>query len=400
MDTSRRRDPSPIVDDKQIAFPDPVGRSDMEPRISIPLIDLGIQQEAIADLVVRGWARIVAANDFVLAEDVRLFEEEYADFSGVRHCIGVGNGTDALELALRASGISSGDEVILPANTFVASAAAVVRAGATPVLADVDPIHQLIDPDCVSDRMSPRTRAIVAVHLFGQVAPIERLCELTAPRVVVIEDAAQAHGAKRNGVAAGGFGAVTGTSFYPGKNLGAYGDAGAVLTDDAELAQRVRKLRNHGSTSKYHHDEIGFNSRLDSLQAVVLSAKLPFLPDWNEARRRAATRYDELLGEVTDVSRPRVLPGNEHVWHQYVVRVPGRDAVLGRLLDAGIGASVHYPTPIHLQGAFAFLGHQPGDFPVAEALSREILSLPIFPGITSEQQQRVVAELRRSLREP
>jgi len=322
------------------------------------------------------------------------FEQAFAGFVGVRHCIGVANGTDAIELALRALGIGPGDEVVVPANTFIATALAVVRAGARPIFVDCDPDHLLIDVDQAERAIGPRTRALLPVHLYGQMAPVERLAAIAqAAGIALVEDAAQAHGARRLGRAAGSTGVVSGTSFYPAKNLGAYGDGGAVLTDSDAVAEKVRALRNYGGTRKYHHPELGFNSRLDTLQAVVLSAKLTRLAAWNDARRVAARRYDELLAGLLAVGRPATLPGNEHVWHLYVVRVPRRDEVLRRLNEAGIGAGVHYPMPVHLQGAFAHLGHRAGEFPVAEAAAAEILSLPLYPGITLEQQRQVVAAL-------
>jgi len=366
--------------------------------VDIPLVDLKGQHQEIAAGVEEGFRRVCADAAFILGREVTAFEDEFARFSRVEHCIGVANGTDALELALRAVDVGAGDEVILPTNSFIASALAVVRAGATPVLVDCDPVHQLIDPAAVQARLGPRTRVIMPVHLFGQMAPMEALQALARDAgCMLVEDAAQAQGAIRNGTGAGGFGEAAGTSFYPGKNLGAYGDAGAVLTRSPRIADRVRALRNYGSAVKYHHPERGFNSRLDALQAVVLRAKLPKLAGWNAARRAAAGRYDALLADVGAVTRPATLAGNQHVWHLYVVRVPRRDAVVQRLNAAGIGAGVHYPTPIHLQGAFADLGHRPGAFPVAEAAAREILSLPLFPGITTAQQERVVGALRTAL---
>lgn len=364
----------------------------------IPLVDLAPQHAAIADEVARGWARVVEKGAFILGAEVARFEGAYAGFVGTRHCIGVANGTDALELALRAMGIGAGDEVILPTNSFVATAEAVRRAGATPVLTDVHPDTYLVSPEQVAERMRPRTRAIVAVHLYGQVAPVEAILPLVRDDLALLEDAAQAHGATRNGVAAGCFGLAAATSFYPGKNLGAYGDAGAVLTDSAVIDDAVRRLRDHGSTAKYHHEDLGFNSRLDALQAVVLLAKLRHLDAWNEERRRVAARYDMLLSDLEEVTRPHVLPGNDHVWHLYVVRVPGREEVVAKLNEAGIGAGIHYPVPIHLQGAFRDLGHRRGDFPVAERAAQEILSLPIYPGINEAQQERVVDELRKAIR--
>jgi dTDP-4-amino-4,6-dideoxygalactose transaminase len=364
----------------------------------IPLVDLKSQHREIAADVEEGFRRVCADASFILGREVTAFEDEFARFSRVEHCIGVANGTDALEIALRALDVGPGDEVILPTNSFIATALAVVRAGATPVLVDCDPVHQLIDPGAVRARLGPRTRVVMPVHLFGQMAPMEELQALVRDAAcMLVEDAAQAQGATRSGTGAGGFGEAAGTSFYPGKNLGAYGDAGAVLTRSQRIDDRVRALRNYGSAVKYHHPERGFNSRLDTLQAVVLRAKLQKLTAWNAARRAAAACYDALLADVREVTRPATLAGNEHVWHLYVVRVPRRDAVVQQLNAAGIGAGVHYPIPIHLQGAFAHLGHRPGAFPVAEAAAREILSLPMFPGITTAQQERVVGALCTAL---
>jgi dTDP-4-amino-4,6-dideoxygalactose transaminase len=242
--------------------------------------------------------------------------------------------------------------------------------------------------------VTPRTRAIIPVHLYGQAVPVERLLPLARRTgVCLVEDAAQAQGARRNGASAGALGDAAATSFYPGKNLGAYGDAGAALTNSADVATRMQMIRDHGSARKYEHDVLGVNSRLDTVQAVVLSAKLRRLDGWNAARRAAAARYDELLSRCDAVVRPRTLDGNEHVWHLYTVRVTDRDRVLKELHAAGIGAGIHYPVPIHLTGAFAGLGYAPGAFPVAERTARELLSLPIFPEITTEQQQRVVSVL-------
>ncbi len=365
----------------------------------IPLVDLALQHREIADQIAAGFARVMEDTAFILGPQVAEFERAFARFSGVSHCIGVGSGTDALELALRAVDVGPGDEVIVPANTFIASALAIARAGATPVLVDCEPEHQLIDVERVRERIGARTRAIMPVDLFGQIAhmePLEALAE--EAQLLLIEDAAQAHGARRNGRGIGSFGRVAGVSFFPGKNLGAYGDAGAVLTSSDDVAERLRRLRNWGSDRKYHHPDPGFNSRLDTIQAVVLSAKLERLASWNEARRRAAEGYDALLrSEVPAVSLPATLPGNEHVWHLYVVRVPQRDRVLEKLRASGIEAGVHYPVPIHLQGAFAHLGLRRGSFPEAERAADEILSLPIYPGITADQQARVVEVLRDSL---
>ncbi len=369
--------------------------------MNIPLVDLKVQHDAVADEVADGWAKVLDRTAFILGEEVAEFEAEFASFSEVRHCVGVANGTDALELALRALDIGRDEEVIVPANTFIASALAVRRAGAVPILVDVDADHFLLDVEQVVDAVTVRTRAVMPVHLYGQVAPMEDLeTALRSTGIEIVEDAAQAQGARRHNRVAGGFGSIAGTSFYPGKNLGAYGDAGAILTNDDELARRASNLRNYGSDVKYHHPEVGFNSRLDTLQAVVLRAKLRRLRDWNAARRGAARRYEELLGAIDGVIVPQPLAGNEHIWHLYVVRVQHRDRVLTRLHEAGIGAGVHYPVPLHLQGAFTDLGHGPGSFPVTEAAADAILSLPLYPEITPAQQERVVEELRAALADP
>lgn len=364
----------------------------------IPLLDLGRLHAAVADEVERGFARVLAAQRFVGGPEVEEFERAFARFAGVAHCVGVGNGTDALELALRASGVAAGDEVIVPANSFVATALAVMRAGAKPVVVDCEPIAHALDVGAVEERIGDRTRAIVPVHLFGQLVPLEELAPIaTRHGVAIVEDAAQVHGARRHGWMSGAHGRAAATSFHPSKNLGAWGDAGAVLTNDAAVARKVRGLRNYGGEQRYDHPEPGFNSRLDALQAVVLGVKLERLAAWNAARAAAAARYDELLAGEPRVRRPACLPGNEHVWHLYVVRVPARDAVRARLDERGIETGIHYPVPLHLTGALASLGHRRGDFPVAEALAGEILSLPLFPGICEAEQERVVRELRTAL---
>jgi dTDP-4-amino-4,6-dideoxygalactose transaminase len=365
----------------------------------IPLVDLAIQTAAIESDVRRHWDRVIAGGGFVQGIEVTQFEEAFARYCGTQHCVGVGNGTDALELALRAAGVGPADEVILPANTFVATAEAVIRAGAIPVLVDCDPATYLIDPTQIADVIGPRTRAVMPVHLYGQIADMESIAAVLAGRdVAVVEDAAQAQGAERHGVKAGRFGVAAGTSFYPGKNLGAWGDAGAVLTSSDEAAGQVRALRNHGGVNRYEHRWIGTNSRLDTLQAVVLLAKLRLLDSWNDQRRQAAERYRELLGDVEQVTLPSVAEGSCPVWHLYVVQVADRDEVLRSLQAAGIGAGIHYPSPIHLLPGWhdLKLGRGTG-FPVAERAAGRILSLPLYPGITPAQQERVAQALRGAL---
>jgi dTDP-4-amino-4,6-dideoxygalactose transaminase len=366
---------------------------------AITFVDLASQHAEIAHEVEEGMRRVMEACAFVNGPDVAAFESAWAGYCGRTHAVGVANGTDALELALRAAGVGAGDEVVVPTNSFIASAEAVARTGAAVRLVDCDPVHLLIDPERIADACTARTRAVLPVHLYGQIAPMEGvLAAASAAGLVVVEDAAQAHGARRHGLSVGSWGRAAGFSFYPGKNLGAYGDGGAVVTDDDGVARALGALRDHGSLKRYEHPTLGFNSRLDTLQAVVLAAKLARLDDWNAARRSAAARYDQLLGDVPGVRLPATQAGNEPVWHLYVVRVPERDRCVAELAAAGIPAAIHYPTPIHLTGAFANLGYGQGDFPVADAAADEILSLPMHPHLTSAQQERVAEALAASLR--
>jgi dTDP-4-amino-4,6-dideoxygalactose transaminase len=347
----------------------------------VPLVDLVAQQREIADEIAPRLQQVFESAEFIGGAVVAEFEQAYAQYIGVEHAVGVANGTDALELALRAADVEAADEVILPANTFIATAEAVSRIGAVPVLVDVDPDQLLIDPLRAEQAITARTKAIVPVHLFGQTAPMEQIGKLSEEYgVPIVEDAAQSPA----------------TSFYPGKNLGAAGDAGAVMSNDADVAARVRKIAAHGSDRKYVHDVVGFNSRLDAVQAVVLHAKLGRLTKWNDLRRKAAARYFELLADVLGLRLPMPDPINADVWHLFVVQVEERDRILAELNAAGVGAGVHYPTPIHLIGAYAHLGYRRGDFPVAESAADRILSLPLYPHITSEQQEYVADILIRA----
>ncbi|MFC0113866.1 DegT/DnrJ/EryC1/StrS family aminotransferase [Kibdelosporangium aridum] len=350
----------------------------------IPPVDLSLQHAEVAAEVAAGWDVVFSKTAFVGGPQVAEFEQEYATFSNVAHCVGVANGTDALELALRAVGVRQGDECILPTNSFIATAEAVARAGATPIFVDCDPDSFLIDTKAALAAITSRTKAVLPVHLYGQLAPVE---ELRDQGIAIVEDAAQSQGATRNGL--NFVGDIAATSFYPGKNLGAYGDAGAVTTNDSALAEKVRLLSQHGSAEKYVHSALGFNSRLDTLQAVVLQAKLRRLAVWNAQRAAAADYYSTLLSGVAGVRLPQVLPGNSHVWHLYVIRVPERNRVHDEMRVNGVGAAIHYPTPIHKTEPFA-TGET---FPNAELLAGEILSLPIFPGITRAQQERVAEVL-------
>lgn len=362
--------------------------------MNIPLVDLKAQQAEIAAETEPLILDVLRSAWFIGGPHVAAFEADYAAFCGVRHCVGVANGTDAVELALRAVGVKPGGEVIMPANTFIATAEAASRIGAIPVPVDVDEQYLLIDPAKVAQAITPRTQAIVPVHLYGQVAPVDLLTQMAADAgVPIVEDAAQSQGATRHGRAAGSLGAIAGTSFYPGKNLGASGDAGAVTTSDAELANSVRLMGAHGSAVKYRHDVVGMNSRLDAVHAVTLAAKLRRLPEWNARRQAAAARYAELLGDVAGVRVPASMPGNSDVWHLYVVRVADRDRVLAQLNAAGVGAGLHYPDPWHLTPAYASLGYAAGTCPVAERAAGEILSLPMYPHLTDEQQRFVADRL-------
>nr|WP_246142291.1 DegT/DnrJ/EryC1/StrS family aminotransferase [Lacisediminihabitans profunda] len=366
--------------------------------MSVPFLDLAAQSAEIAEEVLPVWQRLFESAGFIGGSEIGAFEQEYAEYIGVEHVIGVSNGTDALELAYRAVGVGPGDEVIMPANTFIATAEAVSRIGAVPVFVDVDVEHLLIDPDAVEAAITERTRVIAPVHLFGQTAPVELILPIAEKHgLVVVEDAAQSQGASSSAGRAGALARVAATSFYPGKNLGAAGDAGAVMTNDADIAAFIRNVAAHGSSVKYVHDQIGMNARLDAIQAPVLRAKLARLEGWNAARRAAADRYAELLADIEGVRLPSVRPGNTDVWHLYVVRVEDRERVMVELSAAGVGSGIHYPTPVHLTEAYAGLGYRRGQFPVTEAAADRILSLPMFPHLTYAQQESVAEALHSAV---
>jgi dTDP-4-amino-4,6-dideoxygalactose transaminase len=359
-----------------------------------PFVDLAAQRSGLGDSLEQACLAALSRGDYILGEDVARFEEEFAAYCGVSHAVGVDSGTSALELALRAHGVGPGDEVITAANTFVATAFAISYCGATPVLVDIDPQTYNLDPMLVERAVTERTRAIMPVHLYGQPAEMAAISEIAAKHnLVVIEDACQAHGAREDAVRAGALGDCAAFSFYPAKNLGAQGDGGMVVTSDDEVAERLRLLRNYGASDKYHSEIVGYNRRLDTLQAAMLRVKLRRLDSWNEARRGCAGRYEELLEDLPIVL-PVVRAGAESVWHLYVVRVAERDRVRQRLAERGIDTGIHYPVPLHLQPAYRHLGYAPGDFPVTERYAGEILSLPMYPELSSEAQQRVASALR------
>ncbi len=371
------------------------------PGAAIPLVDLAAQYRSIQAEIDDAIHDVIRRGDFILGGAVRAFEEAFAAYCGVPYAVGVGSGTDALYLTLRALGLQPGEEVIVPSTTFAATAEAVVYCGARPVFVDVDLDDLLIDPRAAETAITRRTRGIVAVHLYGTVADMTALGAIAQRHGLwVLEDAAQAHGATWMGQSAGSFGAAGCFSFYPGKNLGAYGDGGAVTTGSAEIAERLRLLRNHGEQAKYQHVVLGYCNRLDNLQAAVLNVKLPRLDGWNEARRAAARRYDELIGDRL----PRIGSGRREgaVQHVYAVRVPSgrRDATLRRLKERGIGAGIHYPVPLHRTKAFVDMGFGGMPLPNAELAAGELLSLPLYPEIEPAQQQRVVDELFVALAGP
>ena len=359
-------------------------------RVEVPFLDLGTVHAGLKAPILSDLAALLDSGEFTNGPQVRAFERAFAAYCGRAHCVGVANGTEAIHLALLAAGIRPGDEVIVPANTFIATFEAISQAGGIPVPVDVTEIDYNIDPDAAEDAVTDRTAFLIPVHLYGQLADLvalERLAERAG--ALLVEDACQAHGARRDGRSAGSVGVAAAFSFYPGKNLGAIGDAGAVVLDEPRLARELRALREHGQHEKYRHMREGFTSRLDTVQALVLLRKLPLLDGWNDDRRAAADFYREALTGVGDLGVPPVAPGSEPVWHLYAVRTRRRDELAAFLCARGIGVGIHYPEPPHLSPAYAGLGYGPGDFPVTEALANELLSLPIYPGISESQLQTV-----------
>jgi len=358
----------------------------------VPFLDLGAATAELRPQIDAAIARVLDSGWYVLGPEVEAFERDFAAACGAGECVGVANGLDALTLILRAYGIGPGDEVLVPANTYVASWLAVSAVGAAPVPVEPDPATQNLDPARAAAALGPRTRAVMAVHLYGRLADTAPLAALCRERgIPLVEDCAQAHGAERDGRRAGALGDAAGFSFYPGKNLGALGDGGAVVTSDPELADRVRVLRNYGSRRKYENEVAGVNSRLDPLQAAVLGAKLPVLDAWNARRRAIAERYTAGLAGLDGLVRPAPA-GADHVWHQYVVRVAGRDRVQAALAERGVATLVHYPVPPHRSGAYAG-GRWPA-LPLTERLATEVLSLPIGPHLAAEAAEAVVAAVR------
>jgi len=360
-------------------------------KVQVPLVDLRANHRAIRDEVRAAIDEILEGMQLTIGPNVKAFDQEWAAYCGTKHAVGVGSGTDALQLAIRALGIAPGDEVITVSFSFFATAEAVFYSGARPIFVDIDERTYCIDVAQVADRITPRTKAIIPVHLYGRTAEMKRLLAIARDHsVAVIEDAAQAHGARMDtGGKAGTAGRLGCFSFYCSKNLGAYGEAGSITTNDDDLAEALRQLREHGQVTRYYHPIVGYNARLDEIQAAVLRIKLRHLDGWNAKRRAAARKYNALLsgsGVVTPED-----PGDSHVWHVYAIRVPGgeRDAMKEFLWERGIGAGIHYPVPIHLQEAAQFLGYRSGELPATERVAGEVLSLPMYPELTDEQIEHV-----------
>jgi dTDP-4-amino-4,6-dideoxygalactose transaminase len=365
----------------------------------VPQLDLAAQYTAIGGEIRTAIDRVLASQQFVLGREGAALEEEIAKLCGAAQGVGVASGTDALILALRACGVRAGDEVILPPFTFVATGSAVSALGAKPVFADIRPETYNIDPAQLERRVTPRTRAIVVVHLYGLAADMDPIVAFArAHKLPVIEDNAQAIGAAYKGRRTGSLGDAACISFYPTKNLGAYGDAGMAVTNSAETAARLRTLRNHGQTAKYVSSEPGWNSRLDEIQAAILRVKLRYLAEWQRARQANAAEYNRLLGEIPGVMTPIAPENYEHVYHQYTIRVERRDALQQFLTERKIGSAVYYPLPLHLQPLYASLGYKAGDFPHAERAAQEVLSLPMYPELRREQIARVAESVLEFLR--
>ncbi len=363
--------------------------------LKVPFLDLKSVNQRFKDGILRAIEGVVDSGWYILGDNVARFEEEYAKFSGVRFCVGVGSGLDALVLSLRALEIGRGNEVIVPANTYIATWLAVSAVGAVPVPVEPDPATYNIDPERIPEKITGKTKAILAVNLYGQPADLSTLKQIADEhKLFLVEDNAQGHGALHQGKPTGSRGIVNGTSFYPGKNLGALGDAGAVTTNDPKIAERIRILRNYGSPKKYIHVEQGVNSRLDEMQAAILSVKLKYLEQDNKKRQEIAKIYLENLSGVGDLILPVTKPENTHVYHQFVIRTRHRDALRNFLAKCGIGTLIHYPIPPHLQKAYESLGYKQGDFPITEEIADTILSLPIYPTLEEWQIELVVESIK------
>lgn len=353
--------------------------------LNVPFIDLNAQYQTIAHEIQQAMLGVIEKSDFILGKELEAFEREFAEYCRVKYAIGLDNGTSALEMALRAYGIGEGDEVITSAHTFIATASAIAFTGAKPVLIDIDPKTYNLNPELIESAITEKTKAIMPVHLYGQPVDMDKIMD-TAQRydLIVIEDACQAHGAVYKGNRAGSIGHAAAFSFYPGKNLGAYGDGGMLVTNDEEVEDKVRMLRNYGQKEKYNHLYLAYNRRLDNIQAAILRVKLKRLDIWNQARRNAARLYNELLAD-TNLILPYCAPYSEHIYHLYVIRTPKRDNLQVFLKSKGVSTGIHYPIPVHQQKAYEYLGYKKGSLTITEQYASEFLSLPMFPEITEEQ---------------
>lgn len=360
----------------------------------IPLVDLSIQYKKIEHEIIAAITRVLDSSAFILSPQVDAFEEEFAKYCGTKYCVGLDNGSSALELGLRTLGVGQGDEIITPVNSFIASSSAISFVGAKPVWIDCDEKTYTIDTSKIEKLISKKTKAIMPVHLYGQPANMEKILLIAKKhKLYVVEDACQAHGAMYKGKKVGSFGVFSAFSFYPGKNLGAFGDAGAIVTNDRHVYETVKKMRNYGQSKKYHHDFLAWNRRLDSLQAAILRVKLKYLDLWNMQRIKHADSYDSLLKD-TEVITPYKDPRVKHVYHQYVIRSKHRNALQTYLEKRGILTGIHYPIPIHLQKAYRFNGAKKGDFPVSEKYSREMLSLPMYPELKKEDIMHITNKIK------
>jgi dTDP-4-amino-4,6-dideoxygalactose transaminase len=367
----------------------------------IPFLNLKAQHQGLKSEILAALSEVLDSAAFAGGTYVTKFEEEFAGYCGAKYGVGVGNGTDALWFALLALGIGPGDEVITVPNTFIATAEAITYCGAKPVFVDVDEETYTMDPRLIEAAITPRTKAIIPVHLYGQMADMDAIMEIARKhRLFVIEDACQAHGAKYKGRIAGSIGDVGCFSFYPGKNLGACGEAGACVTNNLELKNRMAMFRDHGQAKKYYHSVVGWNGRMDGFQGAILSIKLKHLPAWTESRRAHARAYTHALTHVHGVLTPKEAVHREHVYHLYVLRVKNRDAVLKALADKGVNCAIHYPVPLHLQDAYAPLGIKHGSFPVSERCANEIISLPMFPELSADEINTVIREVAAVVQQP
>ena len=362
-------------------------------RVQVPLGDLKAQYALLKDEILESLNEVAESTAYVLGPKVAAFEKDFAAYAGTKHCVGVNSGTSALHLALICAGVGAGDEVISVPMTFIATSWAISYAGATPVYVDVDPDTATMDASLVEKKITGKTKALLPVHLYGQPADMEPLLDVSKRHgIPIVEDVAQAHGATYRGHKVGTMGQTGCFSFYPGKNLGAYGEAGAIVTNDDDIAARMRRLRDHAQAQRYHHDEIGFNYRMDGFQGAVLGVKLKHLDGWTNARIELAEKYLEMLADLS-LELPVRRDDRRHVWHLFVARHPKRDRIRDELEKRGIQTGLHYPIPLHLQKAYKHLGYREGDFPVAERIGRECFTLPLFPEMTAEQQAAVVAAL-------